>query len=150
MYPWGFATKREVLAPDPDPPAFEFSYRHQLPADFVRVVELYQYDGDYRVENFGLYCDSDTVYLRYIYDVKDLGTADPLFVDALEWLIAHKISRYLTESESVREEAWAGFRSVLPLAKFIQSTEHSQRYLEADDLIDARLQGRGFVRDPMT
>lgn len=150
LYPWGFATKRTVLAPDPEQPPFEYAYRHQLPSDFIRVVELYDYDGEHRVEGFGLLCDADTINLRYVWDIEDLGTADPLFIEAFEWYLAYVISRYLVESETVRQEALNGFKQILSSAKFIQSTEHSQRNLEADDLILAHRRGGRFVRDPRT
>ena len=150
MYPWGFATKRAILAPDPVAPGFEFEYRFQLPADYLRVVELYDYTGKHRVEGNYLLVDQDVIYLRYIADIEDVSKADPLFVTAFEWYLGYSIARYLTESETVREEAMAGFRGILPIAKFIQSTENSQQELESYDLIDSRYGSGRFVRDPMT
>jgi len=145
MYHWGFATKRVVLAPavspltDPATPAFEFDYSRKLPDDFLRVVELFEYDGAFRTENGHILCNSDTISLRYISDVTDLTDADPLFIEAVEWYLGYLLSRYLTESEAVRNEALAGFKGVLPYAKFIQSTENSQLGMDADDLINSRL-----------
>ena len=150
LYPWGFAIGRSVLTPDPVAPAFEFEYRHQLPADFLRLVELYEYDGKYRVEQGFVLADSDTLNLKYVKDLEDLTYADSLFIESFEWYLAYNISRHLTESESVRQEAMQGFKGAIPFAKFVQSTEQSQQELEAFDLIDARLGTSRFVRDPMT
>lgn len=148
LYPWGFASDRVVLAPDPAAPAFGFTYQHELPSDYLRVIELVDYDGDYRVEGRKLLCDSDVVYLRYVKDVA-VDNADDLYIEALEWYLAYTLSRYFTESETVRQEALNGFKQILPYAKFIQSTENSQRELEALDLHTSRW-SRGFVRDPGT
>lgn len=149
MYPWGFATKRVITSPVSEEPAFEYTYAHALPSDFLRVVELFEYDDAYRVEGRYLLCYSDAISLRYVYDIKDLTGADPLFTETLEWLIAHNISRYMTESDTIRQEASENFRKLFSYAKFVQSTDHSQRELEAYDLAESRLLG-GFVRDPMT
>lgn len=149
MYNWSFASKRVILAPDPDPPVFEFSHAFQLPSDYVRVVELFEYEGKYRVEGRQLLADTDTIYLKYVADVEDFAQADPLFIEVLEWQLAYNICRYLTESSTVRQEAFQGLKAILPMAKFVQSTEHSQPIFEANDLIESRNRG-SFVRDPMT
>ena len=148
-YPWGFAIKRAVLAPDPVSPEFEYGYRLQLPADFVRLVELYDYDGRYRLEGKSVLADSDVLNLRYVSNVTDLTNADSMFVEAMEWYLAYTIAREVTESDTVRQEAMQGFKAVMPMAKFVQATEQSQPEMEAYDLIDSR-RNRGFVRDPGT
>lgn len=149
MYKWGWASNRKTLSPDPVTPDFEFEYRFTLPSDYIKVIELFDYDGEYRIEGNYLLCNTDTVHLKYVSDSVDISRADPLFSDALEWYLAWNISRYLTESETVRQEAWSGFRNIFSQAKFHQSTEHSQEVNADYDLVDAR-HGRGFVRDPGT
>lgn len=150
LYPWGFAIKRVILAPAPTAPEFEFSYRLPLPSDFMRLVDLYEYDGRYRLEGTAILADADSLNLRYVADVSDFTKADSLFVEAFEWYLGYTLARYLTESDSVRQEAMQGFKGVMPLAKFVQSTEQSQPEVEAFDLIESRFNYRGFVRDPGT
>lgn len=149
LYPWGFASGRVTLAPDPVPPPFEYEYALALPADCLRIVELYQYEGQHKVEGRYLLANSDVIYLKYVKDITDMSKADSLFIACLEWWLGYNLSRYLTESETVRQEAFAGFKSIMPMAKFVQSTENSQPELESYDLIHSR-SGRGFVRDPGT
>lgn len=149
LYTWGFASKRVVLAPDPVPPAFEYEYAFQLPSDYLRVIELYEYHGEYLVENGQILANADVINLKYVYDIEDITTADSLFCDALEWFLGYNISRYLVETDTVRAEALQGFRNALPMAKFVQSTEHSQRTIDSHDLVESRF-GTGFVRDPRT
>lgn len=149
LYPWGFAKKRVVLTPEITTPVFGFEYQFQLPSDYLRVVELFEYDGEYQVEDGRLLANTDILNLRYIYNVEDLSRVDSLFIDAFQWFLGYRIARYLSDSETVRQEAWVGFRNVMPMAKFVQSTENSQRQMESYDLIEARF-GSGFVRDPKT
>jgi hypothetical protein len=148
MYHWSFATKRVVLSPLVNVPAFEYEYTFELPSDCLRVLSLFEYYDTHRVEGLHILANSDTLNLVYTADVEDFTQIDDLFVDALEWFLGYTIARYLTESETTRQEALQGFKSIMPLAKFVQSTEHSQPVLEADDLLLAR-NGR-FVRDPGT
>lgn len=149
MYKWGFANKRVVLSPDPVAPAFEYDYAFQLPADCIKILELFEYEGEFKREGNQLLCNTDSLNLKYTFDAVDLTGVDPLFCDLLEWYLAWNISRYLTESETVRQETWNGFRAILPMSKFHQSTEHSQELFEDETLIEARF-GSGFVRDPRT
>jgi hypothetical protein len=150
LYPWGFASDRVILAPDAATPAFEFGYKHPLPSDYLRVVELWNYDGKHKVEGRFILADADTLYLKYIKDVSDLTGAESLFCDCLEWWLGYTIARYLTESETVREECFRGFKAVMPMAKFVQSTENSQPTFESTELIDSRFGSGRFVRDPLT
>lgn len=39
-HPWNCAIKRAVLAPDAVAPAFGYTYSFELPADFLRVLEV--------------------------------------------------------------------------------------------------------------
>jgi len=149
MYPWGFAAHRVVLSPLAGAPAFKFQYAYQLPSDYLRIIELYNYHGEHVVEGVQLLCDTDELSLRYVRDITDFTVSDPLFVDAFEWYLAYTISRYIVESDTVRQECLQAFKSIMPISKFVQSTENSQRYLEADDLIESRWSNH-FVRDPLT
>jgi hypothetical protein len=147
-YPWGFATQRVNLSPLVETPAFEFSYAFQLPTDYLRVVELFEYYDKYRCEGGKILANTNTLNLRYVANVNLAPHEEPLFEDLLAWHLAYTIARYLTESETVRQEALQGYQKALPMAKFVQSTEHSQQQMETDPLIDY---GHSrFVRNPMT
>lgn len=149
-YPWGFASRRATLTPISTTPSFEYEYELPLPAKCLRIVELWDYDGRYKVEGKSLLADSDTINLKYIEDVTDITDADSIFVEALEWYLGYMLARYLTESETARAEAFQGFKSVMPMAKFVQSTENSQPTFESWDFIEARTGMGRFVRDPGT
>lgn len=150
LYPWGFASDRVILAASSTTPAFEFEYQLPLPAGYLRIIELVDYHGKYKIEGRMMLADSDTLYLRYVKDVPTLDGAESLFIESLEWYLGYLLARYLTESETVREEAFKGFKAIMPMAKFVQSTENSQPIFESNDLIDARTGPGRYVRDPRT
>lgn len=150
LYPWGFASRRVVLAPLETAPAFEYEFQLPLPSNLLRIVELVDYTGPHKVEGNLLLANSDTIYLKYIEDTTDITHADSLFTEALEWYLGYMLARYLTESETVRAEAFQGFKNTMPMAKFVQSTENSQPTFESYDLIDARRSSGRYVRDPGT
>ena len=149
LYPWGFACSRAVLAPS-EVPAFEYAYSLPLPSDCLRIVELFEYHGSHKVEGGNLLADSDVINLKYVRNQADLSKADSLFITCFEWWLAYTLARYLTESGEARQEAFAGFKAVMPMAKFVQSTENSQPIFESNDLIDSRHGSGRFVRDPGT
>lgn len=144
------AIQRVLLTSPAVTPAFEFTYGHNLPSNFCRLLELYNYDGAHKIEGGVLLCDSDEVSLKYIADDVAVTAGDELFVETLEWRLAFNISKTLSESDSIRKIAWDGYQQAISMAKFIQSTENSQLQMEANDLIDARIGYGGFVRDPGT
>jgi hypothetical protein len=150
LYPWGFASRRTILAPLPEAPAFEYDYQLQLPSNLLRIVELVDYSGPHKVEGSVLLANSDIIYLKYVEDTIDITNADSLFTEALEWYLGYMLARYLTESETARAEAFQGFKNTMPMAKFVQSTENSQPTFESYDLIGARTSLGRYVRDPGT
>lgn len=145
---WGFASRRVVLAPLVTAPAFGFTYEFALPGDFIRLIELYQYDDEFTVEGTSILANAETLSMRYVADVSVDNVYDAVFTDSLAWYLAFTIARSLTESETVRQEAFASFKSSLPFARFVQSSERTQPTMETETLYDT---GRDrFVRDPMT
>ncbi|NIR36919.1 MAG: hypothetical protein GWN71_15050, partial [Gammaproteobacteria bacterium] len=97
-YRWNFAVKRATLAPESPDPDFGFDKRHMLPDDCLRVIGLH--DGDepkrnytsdktpFKVEGRFLHVDDDAPEVFYVADVTDTRQFDPMFDEALSWLLA--------------------------------------------------------------
>ena len=49
-HPWNCLIKRVQLAQDSDTPAWGFSFQYTLPSDCLRVLQIKDYDADYKIE----------------------------------------------------------------------------------------------------
>lgn len=108
-FPWNFARRRAVLA-DLGTPATNWSYRYACPSDCLqalRVVvpglriprndllpafELGSTDSSQRV----IHTDEEECELEYTARITDTTLFDPLFTNALAWLLASEIATPLT------------------------------------------------------
>ncbi len=85
-YPWNFAMKRYLLdTPSAvlDDPLDEYEYIFTLPADCLRVWDIYSSDAEYTIEGGVLYTNDEEVNLKYIAKITDVSLFPPPFVRCL-------------------------------------------------------------------
>ena len=111
---WSFASTRVILPALATPPAWQFGNSAQLPADFVRLIQVNDYYADpammdYRNQDDSAYViESDTILtdfafplkVRYIQDVTDTGRFDPLFCVAFSTQLAATVCEDLLNSDA--------------------------------------------------
>jgi hypothetical protein len=102
-HPWNFAVMRATLARNSTAPGFGYADAYDLPANFVRHIEILGSDmrtpvTDYEIENGQILCDNSggALYVRYLYDITVVSKFDALFVDVLALEIALRICRKIT------------------------------------------------------
>ena len=49
-HPWNCLVKRIQLAQDTDTPPWGFTYQYTLPSDCLRVLQIKDYNSDYKIE----------------------------------------------------------------------------------------------------
>jgi hypothetical protein len=121
MHTWSFATKRVVLAQTGTPPdSWEFSYA--LPSACIRAVALLMPESlddsdtqDYIIEiddtgDSRIYTDVEVATLRYITQVTDTTKFNPLFVNALSWLLASYLAGPITKSADIKKATYQMFK----------------------------------------
>lgn len=85
-HPWNFAMKRADITGSltTDPVFPDDWYAYTLPADCLRVWELYGSDEQWAVEG-GLFLtpQEEEIYIRYIYRVTEAGRFNPVYVECL-------------------------------------------------------------------
>lgn len=72
--PWSFAVKRAELGQLSSTPKFEFDYQHQLPNDFLVLLEINETTSgtyDHRVEGNKILSNITDMKIRYIADEDD-------------------------------------------------------------------------------
>ena len=129
---WNFACKRGALAEMGTAPLFGWDHAYQLPADFLRVVEVNESEdgagNPWAVEQDQLLTNDDAVNLVYVYRLEDASKFDPLFNEALACKLAEKLASTLRGSSSGTVDFAAEYeRIVAPLARRVDANESRGR-----------------------
>lgn len=114
---WSFALRRTALPALSDAPAFGFARAFQLPADYLRLVQVGQtyvspsqtdyVTGDnspWAIEAGQILTDFGApLQIRYVGDVEDTGTFDALFVQCFASALAYEACEEITNSTAKRQ-----------------------------------------------
>lgn len=140
-HPWKFATKRVILAPTTNTPAYGWSYEFQLPTDFIRV-QLVGEDEDtpepFLVESDKILANTDSLYLKYTYRETNAGMYRSAFIEALAAKLAAELAVPLADDAGLAEGQLKLYSIKLSSARFADAQEKSQESLRADQWLDAR------------
>lgn len=138
QYPWNCATRRAILPALAQAPAYEFARAFQLPVDCLRVIAL---DGDvrygvkWRVEGRALLTDAEApLRVRYIAQVTDAATLDPLLADAIAARLAADLAYAITQNAGLAEKMTRLAEARAIEARRIDAVEASQDEAVAADL----------------
>lgn len=137
---WNFAIKRVSLPRDAAAPAFGFGSSFQLPADYLRVVEVSP-EGPYKVEGKKLLSDETTIAIRYIRQVTSPSEWSPHFKSVFAARLAWKMAFPLTELTSKEKLAADAYQALLAEARTIDSQESGPELATgsgADVLVNVR------------
>ena len=88
---WNFAIKRATLAQDSGTPEYDYSYQYLLPADCIRMLNVYPV-SEYRVEGGMVRSNETTLQCRYLARITDASKYPPSFTRAMSLLLASEIA----------------------------------------------------------
>ncbi len=139
QHSWNCAIKRATLNQLSATPNFEYSYQYELPSDYIRVLEVqYEKSYPYVVEGSRLLSNNDSVNIRYIYNLEDVGKFSQRFSMALSSYIAATICYNLTESRPTTELIVKIHEGRLQKAKAIDGQEGKTSYAEESSWLESR------------
>ena len=96
-YGWNFAMKQVILdTPSATTPDFKYDYKFTLPADYLRVWDLYDCDLEYEVMGGELYISTDEVNLEYIAKITDVSLWPSAFVRCMATSLASELCLKMT------------------------------------------------------
>lgn len=124
-HPWKCLTRRVLLAPDADKPAFEFDNAFTLPTDpyCLRVLNLRYHDIPYRIEGRKILCDEDRVELIYLARITDASQYDSLLVETLTAAMAADLAYPIVGSNTLAQTMRVMYEDKLKEARFVSATE---------------------------
>jgi hypothetical protein len=121
-------------------PAHGYAYKHDLPSDFLRLIDVDEslVDSVYRVEGGKLLTDEGEPRIIYIADVTDYTLMDTLFYEAFSTYLAWMMAAKLTEDEKRKQILYQEFQEIMAKARFVDGTEDSPRNIVTNDWLASR------------
>lgn len=140
---WNFAMARAELPALAQAPVFGFDSAFQLPADSVRLIEVFgEARAEYQVEGRKVLADvSGPLRIRYIRDVTEPSEWDDEFAMAFGLRIGWMIGEKIAGSSFNQDRAWRNYREALVQAKTSDGSENPPIGQEESDWIRARWAG---------
>jgi hypothetical protein len=139
QHPWNFTIKRDTLTDNGNSPDHEFGFEFDMPANCLRILQVYDYYDDYgyRIESNKILANTATLKVKYIEDVAESEFPED-FAELLALELAIDLSYFLVQSEPVR----AGLRQLhaerLRDCRSIDAQEGTPEDPNADEFIKAR------------
>ncbi|AAT38370.1 gp11 [Burkholderia phage BcepC6B] len=144
---WSFTKARAQLAALAEAPLFGFSYQYRLPTDFIRLLQVGQFDvyprtdtrGLFSIENGNILTDMQApLYIRYAKRVTDPNAMDALFREAFACRLAAEACESLTQSATKRQGAWAEHDQAIAAAIRVNAIERPAQPLGDDTWLESR------------
>lgn len=136
---WKTLSARKALSANSTSPAFEYDYAFDLPADFERLIEVYESDSDWTREGNQILTDDSSCSIKYL--ASPVGTAnfDALFIDALVTVLASYLATGIARDGELGLKLMQIYKSVLlPEGRFADSSEEDVTELETTEWLDSR------------
>jgi hypothetical protein len=141
---WTCACKRDLLAPDPDPPAFGYLFRFLKPADWLRTKQVGE---DYHDERFSdedgfILADVNPLPLRYAYRLINPSKYDSMLVRVLTLAMAAQLAYPITKSAAVEQNRFQLLSDQIKRSASIASQDDGPEDMGSFDLLRARFGNR--------
>ena len=142
-HPWTCATKRAELGKFDAVPVWGFSNMFELPADFLRILQIEDQTRAYRLEvdatnGLVLVTDSATANIRYIHDVSDFSVLTHEVANLVGLRLASEVAEPLTSKTALKEAIEKRFLVELAVARSLDSMQGTPEVIEDYSWINAR------------
>ncbi|MCB2251793.1 hypothetical protein KTQ74_07805 [Pseudomonas chlororaphis] len=140
QHPWNCCIKRIVLAPDAEAPAFGYSHSFELPADFMRVLEVSEsgIQIDYLVEGRTIQADTTVLELRYVFRNESESTWDSSLVKLATLAMAAALAYPVTQSAAMQQTMEEKLEMSLRRARAVDGQEDPPQMLGDERLLASR------------
>jgi len=139
-HPWNCAIKRAVLAPDAQAPSFGYGQSFELPADFLRVLEVGTAGCqiDYLVEGSTIQADTTVLELRYVFRNEVENTWDSSLVKLVTLAMAAALAYPVTQSSALQQSMEQKLELSLRRARAVDGQEDPPQMLGDERLLASR------------
>jgi hypothetical protein len=140
-HPWNCATKRVVLAPDTESPAFDWAFQYTLPSDYLRTLSVGEsgIEIEFMIESGKLLCDDNPALLRYIWRNENPGSWDDMLVWGMTVSMKAVLAYPITKSTSLEQVVEVALKDVLRQARAVDGQDGTPQTLGDSPLLAARM-----------
>ncbi|MCP2076419.1 UNVERIFIED_ORG: hypothetical protein J2Y77_005855 [Pseudomonas lini] len=140
QHPWNCCIKRVVLAPDAAAPAFGYEHAFELPADFMRVLEVGTAGQqiDYLVEGRSIQADTTVLELRYVFRNEVESTWDSSLVKLVTLAMAAVLAYPVTQSAALQQALGQELEQEKRRARAVDGQEDPPQTLGDERLLASR------------
>lgn len=155
-YDWPFALKRMQLNPDASAPVNEFAYKFALPANYVRLADiwpkLYGSPLPYKIEEGYILCDENDITIKYVSSavLSDLSSLDPNFAEYFAHELAVALTYKMTDSVALRKDLRDTARELYAEATALLSQEGTDDPVPESPWITDRYGGSSNIHDEIS
>lgn len=144
---WHFSKARAQLPALSQPPEFGYTHQFQLPADFLRLVEINgrrcqekpHLDAWYSIEAGRiLVSQPGPLRIRYVRRVEDPTLFDALFVEAFACKLAFESCETLTQSNTKKQTVAQEYEAALADARRMNAIERAAQATSDDTWLGSR------------
>lgn len=124
---WNCAIKRVLLSPLADHPAYGYTNQFQLPADFLRLLEVgtsANFITDFQIENRKILANAAALPLRYVWRNDNEVNWDSSLVNVATLSMASVLAYPMTQSTTLADSLKAEVARALREAKAIDAQEN--------------------------
>lgn len=153
---WCFSLTRTTLPAiaSPDPAPTPYSYAYQLPSDCLKVLSVGDYapggsyvdlntaldTAEFKIEGRRILTDfAAPLRLRYVKQVTDPTQFDAAFVESFAARLAYEIAMPITQSRSVKDDAWSDYVVSIREAVKANAIEVAPEQMNDDAWLQARM-----------
>lgn len=138
-HPWNFAISYISLSATANTPVWDkWTKEFLVPSDVLRVLETDLVDGEkwelgYNVDgNKVIFCNSDSLKIKYIKDITNTTRFEPNFEEALAFRLAADLAYHLVQSQTVQQQMFRYYKEFMATAMSFDAQEMSQQEVQAD------------------
>lgn len=135
---WNFAMKRAVLSSS-GTPAFEFSHQIDKPADYLRVVEFYNYKGAFKEEGSKILLNQQSVQMKYIRNDVTESEFDESFTVAFSSKLAEVMCYQVLQNATKEESLKIRHKEDIAVARRNNAISNTPDAFQEDTWITTRL-----------
>lgn len=141
-HPWNCATKRVILAPLAEAPAFDFLAQFSLPGDWLRTIQVGRKSEalPYRTEGRRLLANVTALPLVYCYRNEVEDTWDANLIHVVELAMAAKMAYAVTSSSSMRDSMRDEYARELKVAKAVDGQDDPPEEFDGGTFLESRFE----------
>lgn len=139
-HPWNCATKRVILSPDTDAPAFGYSNQFALPGDWLRTLQVGEDEEriDHVTEGRAILADESVLKLRYIFRNENEATWDSMLIQCMQLAMQAAVCYTITQSTSKEQLEIEKVKEYLKQARSVDGSEDPPETLGDFPLLSSR------------